>query len=960
MKYMNILRLIGLATLLTAAWSAQAENNPSGDSATSPLEAARFSEFPTDVRQQLLAMLDQYQLDPQRLSDCVDQSREAAVPESDTVAAPDTGSDSETNEAGTRFELNWDQLTACLEQPIQTLDEIVVTGKYIGLDVEVPEIAGRYVMNRAMIDASPKGNGEISELLAVLPGVQLGDETLSADEAGEIKAKRVSISGGQAWQTGFFLDGVNINSRQDPASYNRDVANINDVAGSAQSVNINEQLVETIEVFDNNIPAQYGDFSGGVVEVSTREPDDEFRYGIGVRANNSSWGEYHVFLNDEDVELPSEPEYEKRSYSLNMEGRISEHHKLMLVANHSTSDITKVSFDQAQQTSRENSNLMLKLVQQDLWVDQLEWTVNVSPYESKDLLVNVKDSDISIKGGGYSTSLKLQQEFDDFTLKSKLAYNLSENSRRAPQHYLPWIKSLGKEWGIDGTGLSREGGYGDIDKTQQTLGFDLDLTNMSWNWGNSQHWLQAGVQLNHEQLERQRFNDSYVYSNAQNGIQDLNCSGFTLDCIELQRSMTEEELAAQLGVDELDFNNAEHIAAYEATIISSPQYFKVRRVYHAEHINVAVNKAAAYITDTVDWHNWTLNLGLRYETDDFFGNHNIAPRISAGYRLFGDEDRLITLGFNRYYDSNLLTYKVREKQTPYSIESRALNSDNYVQGWQTATGSGGSRYVYKDVKTPYNDEVVVGWKHATWAGNYSIKYVQRWQRDQLVRSDEDYYNPTDGYTYRYQVNEGEGLNRRVSVSWALSLDEHSLWANSSYQISQSYNGGYDTAAEDTDEADLVALYTEDENGEGVYTETSRDSLERFISEFGQPLTVNFGWSSHWSDRWMTSLFGSFRGGYKSWRDTGSEYESTQIIANSDGSGAGTSLAIPVYEEYRVPKRWLFNAAMSVKVFNGEHHQLTLRTDINNLFNSRTFTVADGDSGIELGRQFWFGVNYDFR
>ncbi|WP_420589369.1 TonB-dependent receptor plug domain-containing protein [Bacterioplanoides sp.] len=866
----------------------------------------------------------------------------------------------------------WQRLFDCLDIEHQALPDVLVTAQYIG--PEVPEIQGRYRLSRDMIAASPKGGGDISELLDVLPGVYSGDETHSAEQQAEIVARRLSISGGQPWQTGFFLDGVNFNSRQDPAAFDLNNNEINDVAGSAQAMNINEQIVESIEVFDNNIPARYGSFSGGVVDVVTREASrKKFRYGVSMRGTNSDWNKYRIFYpqsekaTDRQLELKS-PEFSKQSYSAYLSGPVSPYHSVLLSGNYLKSTVTGISLNESRQSYRENSNVLLKLTQENLWLDRVEWSTTYAPYENRNYLRDVRNSDITLKGGGVSSSIKLKQGFDSFNWHGRLAYSVSENSRQAPTHYYPWADIRGRDWGNGdegtGTSVSREGGYGDLDKTQATTALSSGINDIFFNWGKSYHNVSAGLQLNHETLKRQRFRDTYVYNSPnreEKFLEDFNCSGFIFDCVERTTSITLEQLEQQLG-EPFDENNPDHIIAREATIITAPQYFSQRRVYHQENIDVSVTNLGLYVEDSIDFNQVTLNLGLRYDYENFLRNHNIAPRISAGYRINGDANMLITAGLNRYYDSNLLTYKVREKRKPYTFQKRTVNDEGFVQGWQDVRESSGERYTYNDLRTPFSNELVLGWKHATgYVGTYAIKYIKRWREDQLVRGDERIYNEQDGFYYRAQTNDGSGKSERISLSWNYQINGHNLWANTSYQISESSSTSYDVSADDAQLSDLVILDRGahlDENER--YQETSLNSLSRVVREFGQPFTMNMGWNYRWNPYVLTSIVASYRQSFDTVRKTSNVRASEQLDRLCPSCGTGDEILLPIYEEVKVPERLLVNSALKVDLIKSGEHQLKLTTDIENLFNSRTHTVLKGDSGVETGRSFWLGISYDYK
>ncbi|AGV54094.1 TonB-dependent receptor plug domain-containing protein [Alteromonas mediterranea] len=330
---------------------------------------------------------------------------------------------------------------ACVEEKehAKKMERILVEGRFIGL--QVPEVEGRFTLDRNFIEYTPRTGGDFTELLGLLPGVVLGGEQYDASEQGEIKAQRVSIMGAEAWQTGFFLDGMNFNSRQDPSFYRSNTTLINDVEGTTQTFNINQQNIDNITVYTNNVPAQYGSFSGGVVDVETRESYKETEFSFNYRTSRSDWNNYETFL-AEDVtegneEAPDEPAFEKQILNVNFAKALNEYYHLLVSANYTTSEISKLSLNQPVATERENANVLVKLTQRNLWVDKLTLTANYSPYTSNDIIANAIDSDFEIEGGGFSSSIKVEHSFDKFALESKLSFAESYNTRSANPHYYP-------------------------------------------------------------------------------------------------------------------------------------------------------------------------------------------------------------------------------------------------------------------------------------------------------------------------------------------------------------------------------------------------------------------------------------------------------------------------------------------------------------------------------------------
>jgi hypothetical protein len=859
-----------------------------------------------------------------------------------------------------------DDLNACVlqskEEMVTKIEKIEVFGQYIGL--QVPEVEGRFYLDRQLIDAAPRTGGDFTELLELLPGIELGSERYDADEQGEIGAQRVSIMGAQPWQTGFFINGVNFNSRQDPETYRDNDVLVNDIEGTTQAFNINQHILESITVYTNNIPARYGSFSGGVVDVETREArSDKASFSTSFRTSQSEWNNYHVFLEEDviegDTDEPVEPQFKKEALNINAEIPLGEHYGLLISGNYTTSEITKLSLNQPVLTERENTNLLVSLTQRNLGVDKVKLTFNYSPYESHDIVTNALDSEFTIKGGGTNATLSLQHAFQHFSVDSRASYTTSDNSRRANPHFYKWAKATGRAWGIgdptEETSISQQGGYGDLDKKQQNINLETALRFDTFSALGTSHNIEWGVQFQDENLTRERFYDTYIYESAVTGVSNLDCNGALFDCVELETSISIEELEAQLGAP-LDFSNPNHILAYSDIVTASPQYFSIRAVYPEEYLDVGVQVLSTYLTDTIEVGNFNLNLGVRVDYDDFLKNVNIAPRLSGGYQLFGETDTLLTFGINRYYDANLLTYKVKEQQTPFIYQRRAISTNGALQEWQNLSAASDTRYIYNDLDTPFNDEIALGWKQATALGNFSVEYTKRWQRDQLLRTGSPDYNPEDGFYYQSQSNNGKGQNSRVSLSWAALFDIHSLSFNTSYILSESYSGSEEEDIEDALLSDLIFL----KDGDGALKETTLSNLNIIESEFSRPLSINFIWATNWSEQLATSVTGTFRTSYEDYTLTEDVSPTSQLGRLSSQISAEETFNIPIYARVDYPSRLLFNASFKYSPMVFEDNALQFRLDLQNIFDQRTYAVAPGNSGIEIGRSVWLEVGYEWR
>ena len=842
----------------------------------------------------------------------------------------------------------------------QEVERITIKGQYIG--IEVPEVIGRAYLDRNFIEATPKGNGDINELIALLPGVQLSEDYYSIDNLAEISAPEISISGAKPWQTGFMIDGMNYNNRLDPASASRIGASENEVSGGVQSMNINSQIVESITVYDHNIPADFGDFSGGVIDAETISAfSRETRVSLGIRGNRSDWGEYHIIDNDEPDDTAEgkdalePPTYEKTNIDFSIQKELTDKHALLLSVSYLKSDISDVSLSAQKVESRENINALLKYSYRDGWVDSLDLSVMYAPYTSDSYLKDVLNSDYQVEGGSFGFTANLGEETRFGHFSSKFNMSQSDNNRTGPAHFYTWLQAKGKEWGQladqspDSTPVSRYGGYGNLDNTQTSFNWRNSLTLERKSWGNTEHAIRVGAELNHQNYERTRQQNYYKYdspiqyssTNAQ-----LNCSGYTLDCVEQNFYVDLDTLAEQLG-GSIDFNNPEHLLAYSNNVATTAQYFNSRLVTPSEQIDVSLNKAALYATDVITWKQFDFHLGIRYDYDDFFKNHNIAPRLSMGYDVFNDGNTLLTAGLNRYYDAGLLGYKIKEQQKFAYREYRPIQN-GYLQAWLPSSYTGNFRYIYDDVKSPYDDEIALGLRHATEDfGNFALKYVHRNKKEQLARNEETNLK-NDGFKYITIYNNGTGESERYSLSWDAKFGDHSIWANASYSQNSESNSDY-TATPDNTPVETLVYY----EGELM----SLSELDTLKANFGRPVTANFGWNANWTDTFSTGLTATYSGSYTTAIKSSNDQ---RIGIGSECATCGSSdIYISKYEAHTFDARIIFALSSRWEYQVSQSQSLEVRLDISNLFNARSHAITEGNSGIEPGRMFWLGVSYNY-
>src|SRR5690606_3037475 len=247
------------------------------------------------------------------------------------------------------------------------------------------------------------------------------------------------ISGGSFTENLFVIDGIGVNSRLDVSSTNANHYIEGNAAASAQSLWVDSSLVGAITVRDSNISAEYGQFSGGVVEIDTRSPASE----LGVTAHYGETGpglaRFRISdRNREDLgdDIPDEPDYLKRRYGASVDLPVSGAVRFLFGYSRSEARVTyergnnyKEYGDYGQQSLSEN---FLGKVEVDLGEDLLlTGQVTYSPYESEFSHPNGIDNWVYLDGGGLSGSLELEGAgANDAHWTIEVSHAMSDTDRR--------------------------------------------------------------------------------------------------------------------------------------------------------------------------------------------------------------------------------------------------------------------------------------------------------------------------------------------------------------------------------------------------------------------------------------------------------------------------------------------------------------------------------------------------
>lgn len=841
----------------------------------------------------------------------------------------------------------------CLKKNAETIT--VIGRQWLPQEVEV---TGQYTLSRDFLDRSAIGNGNITDMLTILPGIQGREDSQAVEQQAELKSKLISISGGRPSDTGFFIDGMSNNSDINPDDTELSVESVDEIQGHPQQTFVNQAVVGQVKVFDSNIPVEYGGFSGGVVDIVLRDESESPALQFDYRTSRNEFNQYILIDNanreqsvdDVVINEPIEPEFKKENFNLVASQVLDEHHSISMALSRTESKITTVSLLKPVITSRESSNYSIGYSMRNLWLDKLSVRINHSPYQGNYILNDVLDSDFSIKGGGTFASLNASHSWPSVDWNASIRYGESDNSRRAPQYYLPWLRVKGKEWGLDSVDrpVSREGGYGDLDKQQKTLSTRHLFALNDFDWLGITHQVSFGINFVKKRLMRQRNESAIVYKNPFDDAR-ITCAGITLDCVESSYKIPLNELADQVG-GSLDLSNPEHFKLYENNHLARGQFFRVRRIYPLEDVDVTTNNFDGWIQDGLELGKWRTTLGVKIDRNEFLSEWNIAPRIHGGYDFFDDDESLLVFGASRYYASDMMSYKLKEAKRGYFTQTRGF-ANGVLQPWTNSVTTLPYRYQYNNLKTPFTNELTMGFKQKLFGGVLSITSVRRDSKDKVVRGDS--YSK-EGFTYYVQSNDGEATHKRLSISYSIALDNHQLMINASKTKNTSNGENSEAPAQAIPTDQRIFIYNPALPSPDTYKLVSKGWLDQLQANFNRPITANLSFSSQWTKNIRSSFTVSYRGDYERMESLGRDF-----TANTGGLNDIGDEEYPVYQKANKPATTMVSGKMSYDYDISAKQSLRLSLEVANLLNKRTYQVGLNRIGLETGRSFWLGLSYNY-
>lgn len=815
-------------------------------------------------------------------------------------------------------------------EEVITLDTVNVKATSFSQQIGTQKVTEEQISRR------PTKGGGITDLLKSNPNVRFSNESELSKNAGEIAPNEVSFHGEKHYNNNFVLDGMSNNDNINPSgnldrngvpvgSNPYDLPN-----GNAQSMWIDAGLLKSVEAFDSNVSAKYGSFTGGVVDAKLKDPSFERRTGkIYYRTTRDDWTQFYIQEGEDEkfknaTRLDYQPKFVKQTFGIQTSEKLAENFSLLFSYERTQSDIdhyhnqmrykSDLSRPVSSEQRRLNETYLVRGVylpeNGDLW----RGTLIYSPHSSRLFKQNVKNGKFTATGGGTQANLEWEKRAEWGKITSYIGYKRTgDEIQHEERDYHRYAGSSAFDWKSNISGsYATFGGYGKYltEKEIYTLKQDYELS--EFDWKGTEHKVTFGWKADfaHAKYERDGVSSSYFYK-----------------------------------------ADSKVICGLADTCLDGDQYATTKNIYEARRVNARDTDYSAYLQDTIKWKNLELTLGARLSHNQFLGNTDLAHRVSTSYDLFGDQSTMVFGGFNRYYGTSMLAYKLRQGIGTSVKYTRALNVDNTLADWiNDGEDFASTKYYHSKVRTPYADEKVLGITQRALDSNWTLKWVHRNSRDQFSSA----IRVIDGTSYRVLNNDGSTENDTFTLS--ISPLKRYEWEyavigwDAGARISRTYsnNKNYDTST--------------DLNAKAIYNGKLIDAVDLPPNDFNTPWSAFINLNMHFP---KLNLSWDHRFSYTHGRKTRVSDHKISCNASYAGTDESSYAAcgnyvgdVTVYEDLEMGNAFNVDWRFTYKqpTFQNQFVEITL--DVNNVLNRKELSQSlKRQSSYKQGRNFWLGASY---
>ncbi|MFT3757865.1 secretin and TonB N-terminal domain-containing protein [Thauera sp.] len=826
-------------------------------------------------------------------------------------------------------------LRAAARSRESTLPPVVVVNK------------AEWSIDRELLDRMPNKSSSIEGALALHSQVQTSNSAERSMQGGEIKPPQISISGGKPYENRYVINGLGNNNHVAPPTSSSGVASngstqsayLDDIkvgsqpVGTAQSYNLDPDLLDNIELQDSRISVNHSGFTGGVVSADTRKPDPT-RFGGKVRWGHNRSGWDKRFYDeaglrgesfDESFSALRQPEYTRNTGGFMLNVPISENFAAIVAYDKTLSKIP-LKYTTRSANTIDTDNATTK----DQTRSAETFFTSIGGRTESGLDVNL--TGVYYKyNGNYFNPRAINSEYDqeqrtyDFALNlskvlsagkasAKFKYgNMVSNREVESNVNKQWITYGETNWGSaipcavnPITGAMTICGYSaggntlanDLDFKQRTFQTVLDFEFNALQLGNAKHSFSVGL------------SNEIVKGEAVGG-----------GSVQYQNSHAAVRGPLAPGQDGVSYDNARTGGAlYD-------QFFRVKNVYAPYDRDAEVQTWSLWLQDTITFSDFMLRPGIRIDYDDQFRNTNFAPRVAGSWNVLGRNVAVLHAGQARYYGGPNLYYSLFKNQGSADryIRGTTAGPDGMLPAWtKSSSGSAGADYEAKDLKTPYSDETSLGFDLQLQGGfvvNYN--YVYRKGKDGIMRR----FQRDGGYA---ATNDGESTYAGHTISIS-----NNYFRNHFFRLSTTFADSESNYLDYTADAGSWSDITQKiDRSRVIYNGKLIDANELDLSNFNRPLQIVGLWSAALSERIHLTT-------------TGIWTQKTDVLVNSPRVTLDDGWRVNSYTKGKLPSRFTVNMSLGIDLYRNKDQNLRATVDVYNVFNRK---IQNGIGSYTVGGQ----------
>lgn len=789
-------------------------------------------------------------------------------------------------------------------------------------------------LDRAMLRHLPALNGDLTSQLKLNPNIQYSEGQLSSYTGGEIAPAEISIHGSKPYQNEILLDGVSAMNDLDPG-LKITPSSPEFVPGASQALAVDSSVLCEVEVRDASVSAEYGRFTGGVVDARLCSARKSFGGSVAVGYTSSDWT--HVFIDparraefEASSNADMQPKFRKWTYKTTVEGRPSEQWGILASVVRRQSDIPLRRFTTDNSTSTESREVTQQR-RQDTLVLKTDFTPTGSihkadlslvyaPSDNRYFIEDFRNSDYTLQSGGLSLSGRWESRWEPVTVTHQLSYSATSQSRRSDaDYYRNWRWSTDKNWGdsTERVPTSGEGAWGDVDQGLKAIAYKVKAAFKPIATGALQHRVSTGLELRHQEAEYERLKAQHYYLVASN----LPTTGAISRCTRADGSVDTDACSATASINR-----------------QVGQYFTQQITYNAGRFDLAADAFSAFLEDEIRWKTLKLRAGLRADKDTLTDQVNTAPRLSLTWQAM--DTLLLDVGASRYVGRSLFAYALQEKIHTLQVTQTRSGTLTWGKAVQALPLNR-----LDAMKTPHDDELTAGLVFApAWLGGpLSLRVTDRDGKDQVVKRVVTKQTACNGNSCYIYTNDGRSRTRDWTLSWssATAFKTGPVVTRWWMAVNKSeVRSNYSTYADNysTDKVnDVIVQY----DGKFIrYSDIPADNYNR-------PWTFRLGAMSSLPAYHLTiSHLLRVRDRYQQMLSTGT----------TDYQGS----TVDVYERAQLPRSLAVDTVIHWEPRVRGDERLQIKLTLENLTNRKNkTTVNDTYATYERGRSVALEVGYEF-